>query len=35
MTRLRGALWRVAALLALAIIVVFRIDPLKGWEEPR
>lgn len=35
MTRAREALWRVAALVALAVIIVLRIDPLKGWEGPR
>lgn len=35
MNRLRESLWQVAAMLTLAVIVVLRIDPLKGWEEPR
>lgn len=35
MIRVREALWHVAALVALAVIIVLRIDPLKGWEDPR
>jgi hypothetical protein len=35
MTRAREALWHVATLLAVVLMVLLRIDPLKGWEDPR